>query len=104
MASHRSIEESPLFLQQLQELGDIRYLDQALEGAVWAIATTPEGYPKLPDTNIQRIKTRDFGIPGRPIPPMEIWFVVLSEDKVRLLAIFKLDVLDLDVILDEGNF
>ena len=87
MRTLRSIEESPLYAQQLQAIGDIRYMDEALEGVMWALANNAELFPELPNTNIRLIKTREFERKNYKVMPLRVWFTILDENKVRLLAI-----------------
>ena len=87
MRTLRSIEESSLYSQQVEAIADVRYMDEALEGVMWALAKNAELFPELPGTNIRVIKTREFERKRFRVTPLKVWFTILDENKVRLLAI-----------------
>jgi hypothetical protein len=111
MPTLRTIEESDLYSQQLDELGNIQYMDEALEGVVWALAKNAELFPEIPNSNIRCIKTREFVRKGFKIVPLKIWFTILSEDRILLLSISRTDedslfddeVLDYEEVTDDSD-
>lgn len=75
MSTNRSVRESELYYQQLQEFGDVRYLDEVLEALIWAISTKPEEFPVLPNTTLRRARTIEFERDNQTIIPLKIWGV-----------------------------
>lgn len=87
MPDYRSIRETPLYSQQLSEFGDIKVLDEALEGVMWALARNAEHFPEIPNTNIRCIKTLEFERSNTLLLPLKIWFTIIDENTVLLLSI-----------------
>lgn len=108
MRTLRSIEESPLYSQQVQAIGDVRHMDEALEGVIWALSKNAELFPELPNTNIRVIKTREFERKRFSVTPLKVWFTILNENTVRLLSITTIsdefDFYEEEVIDDDTPF
>lgn len=84
-----TLVEDPLFTEQLQHLGDIKVLDDALSGLMWALSTKPFVYPILPGTHKLRVaKTHICQREDIIIPALRIWFIIKEEEEtVQLLSI-----------------
>ena len=78
----REIIEDLRFFDQLESLGNIRRLDQALEGVTWAIALDAEGFPIVECTS-RLAKTRAMG----DLPAFGILFDIIDDDLVGLYYI-----------------
>ena len=97
MSNLRSLEETPLFTQQLEAMGDVQYTDEALNALTWALARRPEEFPIVPGTNGLRLaKTIGFEREGHYIAPLKVWFTIKDENRVILLAITREELPDSD--------
>lgn len=76
---HREIVESNEFFAQLQSLGDIERVDDALSAAYWALSRTPENYPCI-FRDIRMLKTYGTG----ELPPLSVRFRLEGEQVVLL--------------------
>ena len=74
----RTLVHSHLYTSQLQSLGDLRRLDEALTGVEWALATNPEIYPVVDGTNVRLLKTDLLG----GLPVFRIWFEISDDGQV----------------------
>lgn len=100
MLPNRNIEESPEYLEELEKYGEIKYLDEALSGVMWALSIKPEYFPEIPNTNIRFVRTIEFEREGYSVVPLKIWFTIIDETKVLLLFITP-DTMEFD--FDFGN-
>ena len=67
--------ESPEFTQQLQLLGDVPGIDEALRGLQWGILTDPEDFDIVPGFSTLRVaKTEVFRRPTGNIPRLRVFF------------------------------
>jgi hypothetical protein len=88
MSNQRTLIETDLFMAQMADLGYGRYVDEALEAITWAVSIAPEEYPIIPGTKDLRVaKSRWYEREGIIVPPLKVWFRILDDDRVELLAI-----------------
>lgn len=86
-SSHRTLKESNLYSEQLREFGNLKFLDEALEGVVWALSTNPEYFQPILNTTLRFVRTIEFEREGFRLIPLKIWFKILDNDHVLLLSI-----------------
>ncbi len=80
----RTVVENETFTRMLHELGDIRRLDDVLRGVYWSLHQRAEEWPIVAGFERVRLaKTDEVG----GIPRLRIWFRILSDYEVELLAI-----------------
>ena len=79
---NRTIIESENFTNQLQELGNLARLDDALTGVCWALSTKPEVYDKV-FRDIRLLKTDPLG----ELPALSVRFKIRDKDSVELLHV-----------------
>lgn len=73
MAFARELIESSSYSAALKALGDPERLDDALNGAYWALATNPEVYEVVKGfRDIRILKTDPLG----GVPALRLWFRV----------------------------
>ncbi len=83
-----TLQEDEVYAAQLEALGNIKYLDEALEAVVWILSNNPEIYPVVPGTKRLRIaKTKSYEREAIMIPPLKIWFSIETDQIVLLRAI-----------------
>ena len=69
--AYRELIESVSFTAALDEIGDIKRLDEVLTGAYWALSTNPEVYDVVNGfADIRLLKTDPLG----GLPGFRIWF------------------------------
>lgn len=78
----RTVREAKEFTEQLQSIGDIERLDDALRGVYWAVATNPEEFAGVVGS-VRLVKTIRIG----GVPALCIRFRVVDEDLVELLHV-----------------
>lgn len=86
----RTLRESKLYEKQVNKLGDIKYIDEALRILLGAISynPTPEAFPYVPGfNNIQLAKSDPYNRNGISIPPLRLWFKQIDNDIIELMAI-----------------
>lgn len=88
----RTLVEDELFTQQLESLAralpSAEVLDEALNAVAWALLRKPEVRPIIQDTNSLRvIITRQYKRSGIIVPPFNVWYRILDETYVLLMAI-----------------
>jgi hypothetical protein len=73
----RNIVEDNSFKQAFEVLKiSYRRLDDVMAGVCVALATNPELFPKIPDTSLSLVKTRDFP----SVPALRIFFTYNATD------------------------
>lgn len=78
------IVEEKSFADALNQLGDIKRLDDVLTAVDWALARKPYVYSLIKGTEDVRLyKTRGF----EDIPAFRIWFKIGEDNRVYLLMI-----------------
>jgi hypothetical protein len=90
----RILVEDELFTRQLESLAQAlpseEVLDEALNAVAWALSRKPEALPVIPDTNSLRvIRTLGYERSGITVPPFKVWYRILDDTRVLLLAITK---------------
>jgi hypothetical protein len=82
------IVESDLFSKQLEDLGALPRIDEALRAVSWALAINPQVYAVVPGTKRLRLAKTDGFVfaDGNSIPPLMIWFTI-EHDHVLLRSI-----------------
>lgn len=87
-----NLAEAPEYTEQLVELGDPRFIDDAIQGLIWGIVTNPSQFDRpAPDTlpDIYLAKADSYvRVGGDPTTPWRIWFKLYEDEKrVELLWI-----------------
>jgi len=77
----RTLTEFDGFFEQLQTLGDIRFLDRVLSGVTWAISECAEDFDLVPGWQTLRIVKFDV---VQDMPPMRLYFRIKDENEVIL--------------------
>jgi hypothetical protein len=91
----RTISESPLFSQQLEEFGDAKFTDGLIDQVKDKLAKDAEYFPELiPRSNIRHVKTVEYHKDGRKIPPLKIWFTILDADRVLITGFSRVSFFD----------
>jgi hypothetical protein len=103
MSKHRTLIEDEVFTAQLADIagnvGNIRYLDDALLALTWALSTNPEEYEVIPGTKGLRVaKTRWYERESIIVPVLKVWFSIVDDDHVLLRA------MTVEEYLDEENY
>jgi hypothetical protein len=81
----RELVESSDYTIQLNRLGDLRRLDDALTGVCWALSTNPEVYEVVRGFKDVRLAKTD---PLGGLPALRIWFRIEPDGyRVTLLYI-----------------
>lgn len=88
----RTLTEDELFTRQLesfaQALSSEEVLDEALNAVAWALLRKPEARTVIPGTNSLRfIGTRQYERSGITVPPFKVWYRILDDTRILLLAI-----------------
>ena len=100
---HRTLVESPLYEEQLKQIGGGAYLDEALSGVAWALSTNPEEGLRIPNTQLWLIKTLGYEIEGHYIAPLSIWYTLPDENTVLLLSITETPAFSYDDIISDDD-
>ena len=82
MTSHRTVRESTLFTECLAAFGDMKRVDDALCGVVFALARKPEVYDSVVG-DVRLVKTAPLG----GMPALSIRFTIVNENTVELLHV-----------------
>jgi hypothetical protein len=87
----RTLVDGEQYTKQLERLGDIRRIDEALSGLSCYIGSDAEAFPIVPGFNqLRRAKTHPLQIDGKPGPVLIVYFVIRSRDSVEMLWIGEL--------------
>ena len=78
----REIIHDHAFTEALEQIGDLRRLDDALAGATWAASTCAEDYPEVVGA-LRLLRTDPHG----GLPPFRILFRIVDEHQVEFLFI-----------------
>ena len=97
----RTLVESDLFRRQLesfaQALANEAVLDEVLDAVAWALSRKPEARPVIQGTSALRvISTREYKRAGIIIPALKVWYRILDENSVLLMAITRQDIEESD--------
>lgn len=90
----RVLVEDELFIRQLESLtrslASEEVLEEALNAVTWTLSRKPEALPVIPGTNSLRlIRTHEYERSGITVPPLKVWFRILDDTRVLLLAVTK---------------
>jgi hypothetical protein len=86
-----TLRETEQFTRQLQLLGDIKYLDEALARLMGAVSENPGQFDVIPGTTHLRFaNARDFEREGIPVPPLRLSFSIEDDGVVLLESIKKM--------------
>jgi len=85
----RELVEDPVYTSQLENLGySDEQLDTALEAVAWALATNPERFPVIKNTQrLRMVKTYPYSRDDAWIPTLKIWFTIEDQNHVLLRGI-----------------
>ena len=76
------------FDEQLENLGNIKDVDAALNILTYAIARNAKQFPFVPGFDkIQLAKSEPYERGGISVPPLRVWFRQLNDDLIELLGI-----------------
>lgn len=93
-----SPSETQEFLDELQQLVDIRVWDDLAPAFYEFIEVFLDAFPELGKSGVRLAQTSAYYKNGQEIPPLEIWFRVDEESgKLRLLGV----TLENDTTLDD---
>gem|GEM_PF-3060164 len=78
----RTVKRTKQFSQEARELQpNARRLDEQLAGVEWAVATRPESFPLIPETQYRFLKTR-AGLAEAPV--IRVYFTIDDEEYCTL--------------------
>jgi hypothetical protein len=78
----RQVLETKTFTEQLQKLGDIKRIDEALGSVQLALTENAEVFPLV--RGYQRIRLAKTNEVGQ-VPPLNIWYMIDPDDDFVLL-------------------
>lgn len=82
-----SIIEEQSYTRQAANIGDVKRVDEALEGIMDVLCNNPEIFPLVPSTqDIRLAKTNRFVWANGVIPKLRVWFTVRGTE-VHLLTV-----------------
>ncbi|MGD0289028.1 MAG: hypothetical protein ABSC63_05160 [Candidatus Binataceae bacterium] len=88
----RTLVADDAYTAQLSILGNLPFVDEAIRGVTNGIATFAEAFDFVPGCGqLQIAKTDQFDTVAGSLPPLRIYFLILDENRVRLLWIERID-------------
>ncbi len=86
--NYREVRESSPFGRQKAKLGDIRRLDEALDGFVWMVCRGPEEFPSIhPDSRVRVAEVGPLKTTDGQLQNYMILFRIETDGGVELLWI-----------------
>jgi hypothetical protein len=88
MSNRYELIEEKLFSKELQKIGNIKYVDEALSALYDLLSLSPEEFPIVAGTDRLRLtKTKAYEREGVIIPPLRIFFIIEITDDGRFVML-----------------